>query len=1136
VYSNNNKTMPEENNNEGAKKAPDTLVDKQAEIFAKVESGDPSVAQITIIKDAFEKAVDKGNVRGLLGENLKKLQDVRANYTDPSKANQALDLMEAVYKQADLGKGGKYEVVVPADTPPDKKVEVGRNILQQDIDSLKSDLSDKHIEQLAIEQAGLELKANEVRGKLSKAGSRRQVRQLVTGLRDAQTDVRQDVQRAARLLGGRPLFEEVKKVYDAKPKFSEEPLPPVTDDEKTKGVEASSKAVIGALNVSDEVKARIDPKSEDFQNIAAKEREIAHKRTQLLGKDAVVKDGKVEDPGTAGAYLTNPEAASALDDEIRRLQIDKKALVGKVRLTAAEERVKLADEKLKEAGRKMVRSGGLLENLRRVVKPYTETKVARLSQVGEEVKASIAPQIDLLRDAIDKKADEVSFYVEPISGVFKTAGESIKKAAGTVQKVFTEQYALQDSVADSKAVKAVKKGIAGLEGQAKADKTEASRQIREGVYAADLAFKEGLRRVAWEAKMRVGAVIGGAEAQKIANEKFRRMEGHRQRIEDRIKVRHQSEIRSKSSEYHDKKLEERFKTAEASKPSTSGKESERSENPPIFKDKDVADYQIIRQTLPEDRGGKEEIWSLYREPDNTVYLQQVDMNGNRIGKKILQKDNIATEQEADAVMADLIDKGRENAKNKGYKGFDSGMSFSLDKDGKPVLVSVEDKKSTESDEDVKKRIDKVLEELEAEKRKKSGTEAPLAPKIEAGGTEKVQDKEKGPLVRDGEIIDNYYVTQIQVSGQPDKFKLFRMGEDTNNWTLTIEEVDEKGNLTGSVDKRVFQKDRNPKDISLRMMQRLNTEMRQKANKENPGNRVLTGLTFDNDPANDNRVLSQKDKGKIDSMYLDTLSPLGTQEPNSVPEDNKKEPVAKGGSVELGTIENTNWKDFKDRHQGVKKSEVKVITGDNGEKVNMFFWTDGKTIRAEQVSDDGNLISTDIYEVAVAEGENLDAKFATYRDEMLRNKVNVLDRSKDRKVKVDEDNYYFMPNADGSMRLEKSSGNATKPDASPRDKRKNANLSNKTVLSKPITTPIEAATPATTRKQSEEKPGIIKTTEQLMSEMTKLGRELSAVEKAASQESEENKRKELEGKKNELKQRHDEAIRAWTASVRSKKGE
>ena len=121
----------------------------EADLYAKVDSGDPSVAHLTSVKTSFEESYDKGTLPfGTLSENIQKLKEVRGKYdSDPAAASQALSLMEAIHAQAELGNGKKYEVVVPADTAPEQKVAKGKDILLKDIDNLKGTLAKKYLEQ-----------------------------------------------------------------------------------------------------------------------------------------------------------------------------------------------------------------------------------------------------------------------------------------------------------------------------------------------------------------------------------------------------------------------------------------------------------------------------------------------------------------------------------------------------------------------------------------------------------------------------------------------------------------------------------------------------------------------------------------------------------------------------------------------------------------------------------------------------------------------------------------------------------------------------------------------------------------------------------------------------------------------------
>lgn len=658
----------------------------EADLYAKVESGDPSVAHLTLVKTSFEESYDKGTLPfGTLTENIQKLKEVRGKFdSDPAAASQALSLMEAIHTQAELGDGKKYEVVVPADTPPEQKVAKGKDILRQDVDNLKGELAKKYLEQAIKAEALFAAKAAEAKGRIVDAKSRSEVRRTVYDLSELKADALYEESHGARVVGGRKAYESVKAANADRFKYERIGPTVLTDDESAAHQKTSREGVLKSITgVSEEVKKRIAADHPSFKRIDDIERRIESNNTNLLGKDPVVKDGVVEQPAKVGAYIANPEIASDLDDRNRRLNVDKKAEVGKVRLELANERVKLADEKMKEAALKLQRGA----SLKSIIAPLAERWVGSVAnKLGENVRAQVVPQIDQLKDKIDVVKDDLSDTFKPVADLTKSISQGISGAVDRLRKFQADPDSVLDPIADSKVVRNVKGAIAGLEGQRRADFTEARKQIQDGVYAAEIAFKDGLKKLTFDIKMSVGSLIGGEQARQNAERNLKRLEALRSTAEqsaDRVKSKVEA---NPMNQIFVKDLEKRFKTAEAPTTTATTPEAAREAGNGPFTRPDMDFYEVRRVTSQD---GRVDIQAVWGDKKNRVHVESIDANGKPVegGMHMVQEN--ASQKDA----LEFVDKinGIKKKNTEEEKGkLETGLVFVLDlKTGKPVLTSLD---------------------------------------------------------------------------------------------------------------------------------------------------------------------------------------------------------------------------------------------------------------------------------------------------------------------------------------------------------------------------------------------------------------------------------------------------------------
>lgn len=647
---------------------------KEAELYKRLDANDPSVTALKVAQEAFQHNYDNDLIGGVLGSNLQKLKEVREHLNEPGKANTADDMLKAVYKQADLG---DYDIVVPEDTPADQQTAKGREVLQADIDALRDRLAKKYLEPAVKAEAEFQVIAQESGVKAIDAESRTKFRHEVSKIQDARIDASHAEVRAAGQMGGREKRAEVVRANKGRFKYEESPQAEPTPVEQGQHLQRTREQVMkGITSAPEEIKGAVHVANDEIEQIAAIEQKIENIDANLAGKD-----------GKTGAIVGNPSEAYRLDNEKRKLDLEKKVVVGEVRIKVANERMNVAADKWKKFGEKLT-GGRYAGKIKEGTGVLVEVISAGTNQLTENVRAQVTPQIEQLKDRIDEAKDDFAYQFEPIGGVIATAVDGVKGAVDLVQNARKElkenPNALTDAtvkaIKESNAVKQIGKTLSGIEASRKASATELKKQVIDNLYAAEITYKDDLKRILeFKARMEFGALIGGEKAKSNKEKAYRRLELLRSTAEQKH-ARLESKLKAnKKLEVFEQDLAKRIKKAPAAAPAEtpSTPTPETPEVKRIFEDDTVLDSRILVQV---DKDDNKQIWAMYRTADNSTYLQQVDDKGNRIGEAKPLKDKhdkskFDSDELARSAMNESISKGRLVAHKKGFKEFDDRYRF-----------------------------------------------------------------------------------------------------------------------------------------------------------------------------------------------------------------------------------------------------------------------------------------------------------------------------------------------------------------------------------------------------------------------------------------------------------------------------
>ena len=529
------KSEMDESGQEGAKpaleiKITSTSVEQATDmIIENAMKPDGGEEGLRMIADAYKNSLEDPNSNlGSVAETYQRTRRSAQQIDVPAEANKVAAGLDSL---REMGKRTKApEVHVAAGASPEERQQAIRQSLGAEFSQIGDELAGNFLEDAAKARGEHTIEENKARETFSKENfSRNEIRRTAYRLQRLRSGFLDQATEDARRIGGRELAEQVEKKYEDRWKFEEErpnfQATNLVDLDTDQGGEEKSRRIAQSVDKYKEElgfdpgknKSKIDSlnslgedtKNRIFEPVAAIERQIQNRRENLQN-----------------AVNAKPEVACRFASEIKELQLKRKQELGNVRVTLAEQRVKLADAKWKEQrenwGKNVM---GRKSSVKATVETITAAKekiASRLNLVKERISSRLSPVVDQAKDTLDKakefSADVASQMTQPF----------VDSIGGTIKDGIRDIKVLKESHHnDVEAVKA----------KFEMGRIAEHKSVLEQRHALEMWWNRSKQRLADEANIlylkgrtKAGEIVGGAGVKAEAAEKMKKLENARKKL------------------------------------------------------------------------------------------------------------------------------------------------------------------------------------------------------------------------------------------------------------------------------------------------------------------------------------------------------------------------------------------------------------------------------------------------------------------------------------------------------------------------------------------------------------------------------------------------------------------------------